>query len=111
MRFLPFSPCGRRCPRYEVSWADEGSASAEGNPSPSLREATLSHKGRGEEPECEPKVPRSFDTPLPIDAVLDDLARTLAGHNAAVLVAPPGAGKTTRVPLALLDAPWVNDRQ
>ncbi len=39
---------------------------------------------------------RSFDTPLPIDAVLDQLARTLAGYNAAVLVAPPGAGKTAR---------------
>jgi ATP-dependent RNA helicase HrpB len=50
---------------------------------------------------------RSFDTPLPIDAVLDDLARTLAKSNAAVLVAPPGAGKTTRVPLALLDEPWL----
>src|SRR5579872_3198341 len=54
-------------------------------------------------------LPRSFDTPLPIDTVLDDLARTLAGRNAAVLVAPPGAGKTTRVPLALLDAPWVKN--
>ncbi len=32
---------------------------------------------------------RTFDTPLPIDVVLDDLARTLAGHTAAVLVAPP----------------------
>ena len=31
---------------------------------------------------------------------------TLERRNAAVLVAPPGAGKTTRVPLALLDAPW-----
>ena len=49
-------------------------------------------------------LPRTFDTPLPIDAVLDELARTLAAGNAAVLVAPPGAGKTTRVPLALLDA-------
>lgn len=56
-------------------------------------------------------MPRSFDTPLPIDVVLDELARTLEGHNAAVLVAPPGAGKTTRVPLALLDAPWVKDRK
>ena len=56
-------------------------------------------------------LPRSFDTPLPIDAVLDELARTLAGHNAAVLVAPPGAGKTTRVPLALLDEPWVKNRK
>jgi ATP-dependent helicase HrpB len=54
---------------------------------------------------------RTFDTPLPIDAVLDDLARTLADHNAAVLVAPPGAGKTTRVPLALLDAPWVGTKK
>ncbi|MCK1738735.1 ATP-dependent helicase HrpB [Bradyrhizobium sp. 138] len=56
-------------------------------------------------------MPRSFDTPLPIDAVLDDLSRTLEANNAAVLVAPPGAGKTTRVPLALLDAPWARDRK
>ena len=54
---------------------------------------------------------RSFDTPLPIDAVLDELARTLSACNAAVLVAPPGAGKTTRVPLALLDAPWLKNRK
>jgi ATP-dependent RNA helicase HrpB len=56
-------------------------------------------------------LPRTFDTPLPIDAVLDDLAKTLDGHNAAVLVAPPGAGKTTRVPLALLDAPWARGKK
>ena len=56
-------------------------------------------------------MPRSFDTPLPIDAVLDQLARTLAVRTAAVLVAPPGAGKTTRVPLALLDAPWVGTKK
>ena len=48
---------------------------------------------------------RSFDTPLPIDAVLGRLAEALTAHNRAVLVAPPGAGKTTRVPLALLDLP------
>jgi ATP-dependent helicase HrpB len=57
------------------------------------------------------KVLRSFDTPLPIDAVLADLARTLGRHNAAVLVAPPGAGKTTRVPLALLDEPWAEGKK
>jgi len=56
-------------------------------------------------------LPRSFDTPLPIDVVLDDLSRTLERHNAAVLVAPPGAGKTTRVPLVLLDAPWAKDKK
>ena len=52
-------------------------------------------------------MPRHFDTPLPIDAVLDALATSLRGTTRAVLVAPPGAGKTTRVPLALLDEPWV----
>jgi ATP-dependent helicase HrpB len=56
-------------------------------------------------------LPLSFDTPLPIDAVLDDLSRTLEAHHAAVLVAPPGAGKTTRVPLALLDAPWAKGKK
>jgi ATP-dependent helicase HrpB len=56
-------------------------------------------------------LPRAFDTPLPIDAVLDDLSRTLATNNTAVLVAPPGAGKTTRVPLALSDEPWARARK
>jgi ATP-dependent helicase HrpB len=57
------------------------------------------------------RLPRSFDTPLPIDAVLDELSRTLQSRNAAVLVAPPGAGKTTRVPLALLDEPWARGKK
>jgi len=56
-------------------------------------------------------LPLRFDTPLPIDAVLDELSATLARSNAAVLVAPPGAGKTTRVPLALLDAPWARAKK
>ncbi|OQW83967.1 MAG: hypothetical protein BVN31_04460, partial [Proteobacteria bacterium ST_bin15] len=44
--------------------------------------------------------------PLPIDEVLPALRdKLIAGPN-LVLVAEPGAGKTTRVPLALLDAPW-----
>jgi ATP-dependent helicase HrpB len=47
--------------------------------------------------------------PLPIDAVLPELKAALAAGPRAVLVAPPGAGKTTRVPLALLDAPWRGD--
>ncbi|WP_175500287.1 ATP-dependent helicase HrpB [Bradyrhizobium sp. NFR13] len=54
---------------------------------------------------------RTFDTSLPIDAVLDDLSGALKAGNAAVLVAPPGAGKTTRVPLALLDEPWLQGRK
>src|SRR3954462_1742152 len=43
---------------------------------------------------------------LPIHAVLDDLKTALAANSSAVLVAPPGAGKTTVVPLELLDQPW-----
>ncbi|WP_192179401.1 ATP-dependent helicase HrpB [Mesorhizobium amorphae] len=44
---------------------------------------------------------------LPVSAVLPALGETLERRNSAVLVAPPGAGKTTLVPLALLDAPWL----
>ena len=39
------------------------------------------------------------------------LTAALAANNAAVLVAPPGAGKTTRVPLVLLDEPWAKDKK
>jgi ATP-dependent helicase HrpB len=49
-------------------------------------------------------------TDLPVAAVLPRLMQALANHSGAVLVAPPGAGKTTLVPLALLDAPWRGDR-
>ncbi len=48
--------------------------------------------------------------PLPIDAVLPRLAAALAANPSAVLAAPPGAGKTTRVPLALMAAPWATGR-
>jgi len=45
---------------------------------------------------------------LPIRAILPALCETLAAHPAVVLQAPPGAGKTTMVPLALLDQPWLS---
>jgi ATP-dependent helicase HrpB len=44
---------------------------------------------------------------LPIEPVLPELRRALGAASGAVLQAPPGAGKTTRVPLALLDEPWL----
>ncbi len=50
-----------------------------------------------------------IDDPLPIDEALPALMAALGARNAAVLVAPPGAGKTTRVPLALLEASWRGD--
>lgn len=48
---------------------------------------------------------------LPIDAVLPDLHAALAQSTRVVLEAPPGAGKTTAVPLSLLDAPWLAGRR
>jgi len=52
-----------------------------------------------------------MDEPLPIDAALPDLTAALRTANAAVLVAPPGAGKTTRVPLVLAREPWAKDHK
>ena len=46
---------------------------------------------------------------LPVRSVLPGLAAALARHGTAVLVAPPGAGKSTLVPLFLLGAPWLGD--
>jgi ATP-dependent helicase HrpB len=54
---------------------------------------------------------RAFETQLPIDAVLADLTASLRDRSNAVLVAPPGAGKTTRVPLVLLDEVWAESRK
>jgi ATP-dependent helicase HrpB len=50
-----------------------------------------------------------FKTSLPIDGVLPELLSALETNTNAVLVAEPGAGKTTRVPLALLNASWRGD--
>jgi ATP-dependent helicase HrpB len=52
-----------------------------------------------------------FSTPLPIDAVMGDVREALASRPRAILVAPPGSGKTTRVPLALMDEDWAEDRK
>jgi ATP-dependent helicase HrpB len=49
-------------------------------------------------------------TALPIEAVLGELRHAISSHRAVVLQAPPGAGKTTLVPLALLDEPWLAGR-
>jgi ATP-dependent helicase HrpB len=48
---------------------------------------------------------------LPVETILLELAAALAAHGSAVLIAPPGSGKTTRVPLSLLDAPWLNGQR
>ncbi len=49
-------------------------------------------------------------TELPIVEVLPELRQALASHNRVVLQAPPGSGKTTRVPLALLEEDWLGGK-
>lgn len=51
----------------------------------------------------------SAAVPCPIDPMLPAIAASLEESPRLVLAAPPGAGKTTRVPPALLDAPWRGD--
>jgi ATP-dependent helicase HrpB len=48
---------------------------------------------------------------LPIQSVIPDIRLALAAGHELVLEAPPGAGKTTGVPLALLDEPWLRDQR
>ncbi|MBB1088731.1 ATP-dependent helicase HrpB [Lysobacter sp. SG-8] len=48
---------------------------------------------------------------FPIDPLLPQIRDSLAAHPRLVLEAPPGAGKTTRVPPALLDAPWLRGQR
>ncbi len=48
---------------------------------------------------------------LPIEDVLPEIQRTLTNRPNALLTAPPGAGKTTRVPLAFLDVPWLQGKR
>jgi len=54
----------------------------------------------------------SFEPPdLPVLEALPNVVAALAGPGRAILVAPPGAGKTTLAPLTLLDAPWLGDQR
>lgn len=48
---------------------------------------------------------------FPITPLLPDIVRSLSDHPRLVLEAPPGAGKTTQVPLALLDESWLQERK
>lgn len=52
-----------------------------------------------------------MSTAFPIDPLLPAIRDSLATHPRLVLEAPPGAGKTTRVPLALLDEPWLGGQR
>ena len=48
---------------------------------------------------------------FPVEEKIPDILASLAANHAVVLTAPPGSGKTTRVPLALLDAPFLANKK
>ena len=48
---------------------------------------------------------------FPVESKIDEIAAALARNRDVVLTAPPGSGKTTCVPPALLDAPWLKGRK
>jgi len=48
---------------------------------------------------------------FPVDDIIPELKAALISRPSAILVAEPGAGKTTRVPLALMDEPWVKAKK
>ena len=50
-------------------------------------------------------------TNLPICDVLNELQNSLAQNTTVILSAPPGAGKSTLVPLALLEEAWLNNQK
>lgn len=53
----------------------------------------------------------SITATLPIQKHIPDIKKVLKTSRSAVIQAPPGAGKTTRVPLALLNEPWLNNKK
>src|SRR5256886_10938322 len=60
---------------------------------------------------CKVAAMTAIGNPLPIHPARPELTSALRAANAAVLVAPPGAGKTTRVPLALAAEPWARGKK
>ena len=58
-------------------------------------------------------MPRSYNARMqfPINDLLPEIRATLSRHSRLVLEAPPGAGKTTQVPLALLEADWLGGKK
>lgn len=52
-----------------------------------------------------------MSTTYPVQKVIGELSRTLEHHSIVILQAPPGAGKSTVVPLLLLDEPWLQSKK
>src|SRR6185369_17829537 len=91
------------------SWQTEGFGPCDARgPTASKRRVPFGLAGTRPSPDT---AGMKFATPLPVDAVLGELRAALVQRTSAVLVAPPGAGKTTRVPLALMNEGWLQGRK
>ena len=102
-----------RCHRRDhLVVVDHGAGPERSGPVPRFAGPRLTSRSRaGATAGGRAAVPRSPRHPrdLPIVDALDDVRAALREHRRAIIVAPPGAGKTTVVPLALLDEPWLGD--
>ncbi|TCO76085.1 ATP-dependent helicase HrpB [Chromatocurvus halotolerans] len=76
-----------------------------------LARIRTAHYRRCHDPDAQTMTLSAVDNALPIQAVIGDIRAALIGHDTLLLEAPPGAGKTTVVPLALLDEPWLAGRR
>src|SRR5262249_21864607 len=111
----PWVACARGLTKWRAGeYAGKITITSRRAPSPRLRIGDTLSRGKIAlaKRRC-PPIPAAmkFATPLPIDAVLEELRTALAARASAVLVAPPGAGKTTRVPLALMEESWLQGRK
>ena len=52
-----------------------------------------------------------FETNLPVTEIIDEVKQHFTQHNTLLVTAPPGAGKSTVLPLALLNEPWLNNKK
>src|SRR5690606_5544700 len=106
----------RRRRRWPAVRADPRAAPGPGGMAAALRGARIiggaAAAPRARRPRAGATYPVRVSAPeLPIAPLLPEIGRSLAAHPRLVLEAPPGAGKTTAVPLALLDAPWLDGRR
>lgn len=76
-----------------------------------LAKTRTAHYRRCHDPDAQTMTLSAVDNALPIQAVIGDIRAALIGRDTLLLEAPPGAGKTTVVPLALLDEPWLAGRR
>src|SRR5262249_23441848 len=102
-----FNTCRPTSPPFRPCYSRLALTCASGWPDRFRRTVAARDCGRIEEP----STAMHLGEPLPIDDALPSLTAVLRAGSAAVLVAPPGAGKTTRVPLVLAQEAWAEGKK